>query len=76
MPRKPAVRSLACRLLADRREGGAALRHFAADEPPAKARAGLLGLPEHVLCAVEVLGPAAGDERAGLAGAHRPTTVQ
>jgi hypothetical protein len=31
---------------------------------------GVLGLREHVLCVVEVLGPAAGDQRAGPAGAR------
>ncbi len=56
-------------LPADRREGGATLRDFPRDALRAQALGGVLGLLEHVLGAVEVLGPAAGDQRAGPAGA-------
>ena len=47
----------------DRREFSAALRDFAGDEPRAQATRRLLGLLEHLLCAVEVLRPAARSAR-------------
>lgn len=53
--RNPVVRSLACRLSADRREGGPALRDFADDKPSGQVSGGVLGLFEHVLCAVSDL---------------------
>ena len=55
-------------LLAHRGQGAPALRDFSSDKYPAQALGGLLGLLEHALCAVEVLGPAAVDQRAGPAG--------
>ena len=47
-----------------------AARHSATSRvtSPPKAHGGLLGLLEHVQCAVEVLQPAAGNERTGPAG--------
>ena len=56
-----------CRLPTDRGQGGAALRDFPGDPVRAQTTRGVLGLLEHGLCAVEVLGPAAGDESAGPA---------
>ncbi len=62
---QPAQRASATRSTADPGQGGTALRDFPGDALGAQALGGVLGLLEHVLCAVEVLGPAAGDQRAG-----------
>ncbi len=64
-----AVKLGPCRLPADRSQGGAALRDFPGDPFRAQATGGVVGVFEHVLRAVEVLGPSAGDERPGPVGA-------
>src|ERR1700730_12792083 len=48
---KPAVRSV-YGLRVDRREGGAALRDFPRNKPPAETTGSILGPLEHVSCAV------------------------
>jgi hypothetical protein len=52
------------------REGGVALRDFPGDEPTAQALSRVPGLLEHLLGVFAVLGPAAGDQRTGPAGAR------
>jgi hypothetical protein len=56
------------RLPADRCEGASALRDFASDALRTQASGDLVGMLEHPLRALEVLGPPAGDERAGPSG--------
>jgi hypothetical protein len=67
---KPAVCSLSVWLPANRIEGGATLRYFPGGKPAAQTPDGVLDLLEHVVCAVEVLGPSAGDDRSRAGSAQ------
>src|SRR5271167_4716760 len=58
------------RSAADPGQGGATLRDIACDASRAQALGDLLRLVEHGLCAVAILGAAAGDQRAGPRGAR------